>query len=91
MGVRCLRVAADVREKAASMRNNKLAICWRAGLLAVILLGLVLLASSARSQSPQGVIAVLLFSLFISLGFLLFGRQRFEAPPPACRADTESL
>lgn len=71
------------------MRNDKWAMCWRAGLLAVILLGLVLLASSVRSQSPQGVIVVFLFSLFISLGFLLFGRQRFAATPQACRADTE--
>jgi hypothetical protein len=40
---------------------------------------------------PTGVIAVLLFSLFISLGLLLFGRQRFAATPQACRTDTESL
>ncbi|MDO9623322.1 MAG: hypothetical protein Q7J46_04985 [Pseudomonas sp.] len=71
------------------MGSDNWAICWRVGLLAVIVLGLMLLASSVRSQSPQGVIVVFLFSLFISLGFLLFGRQRFEITPAVCRADTE--
>ncbi|HBX55468.1 MAG TPA: hypothetical protein DEH10_08760 [Pseudomonas sp.] len=57
----------------------------------VLLLGLVLLASSAQSQSPQGVMTVFGFSLFISLGFLLFGRQRFEVAPQASRVDDEHL
>ncbi|MDP2245788.1 hypothetical protein [Pseudomonas sp.] len=71
------------------MRNHKWAMGVRAGLLAVVPLGLMLLAGSVHSQSPQGVIVIFLLSLFISLGFLLFGRQRFEITPTVCRADTE--
>lgn len=73
MLVRCLGVAPDLRETAVIMRNDKLAIYWRA----------------TRAAKPAGGIAVFLFSLFISLGFLLFARQRFAATPQACRADTE--
>ena len=62
---------------------------WRLGLIAGLLIALVLLARSATGQSPQGVAGLFLFSLFISIGFLLFGRQRFEAAPGTNQADDQ--
>ena len=62
---------------------------WRLGLIAGLLVGLMLLARSAASQNPQGVAGLFLFSLFISIGFLLFGRQRFEAAPSTTPADDQ--
>ncbi|WP_043311188.1 hypothetical protein [Pseudomonas sp. ML96] len=47
-------------------------------LLPLVLLGLTLLATSPYSHSQAGVLQLFLFSLFVSLGFLLFGGQHFE-------------
>ncbi|MFG0381658.1 hypothetical protein ACF8C6_11985 [Pseudomonas sp. zbq_18] len=47
--------------------------------LLIVLIGL---AESTYSHSASGVVQLFLFSLFVSLGFLLFGAQRFEAKPP---------
>ncbi len=49
---------------------------WRAVLAMALLLGLLLLATHS-SQTSLGTLGVFAFSLFISLGFLLFGRQTF--------------
>lgn len=68
-------------------RVRRLAVHWRVVLGIVPLFGLMLLAGSGSSHSPQGVLGLLLFSLFVSLGFLLFGRRRFEAVPASNRAD----
>ncbi|MEK1906461.1 MAG: hypothetical protein AAAB13_11810 [Pseudomonas sp.] len=59
----------------------------RASLLP-LLLGLTLLANSGQSHSPSGVLQLFAISLFISLGFLLFGDQRFAAPTQETRAST---
>ncbi|MDD0841276.1 hypothetical protein [Pseudomonas sp. Gutcm_11s] len=48
-------------------------------LLPLMLLGLTLLAASPYSHNQAGVLQLFLFSLFVSLGFLLFGGQRLEA------------
>jgi hypothetical protein len=50
---------------------------WLAVLAMALLLGLLLLATHSSSQTPLGTLGVFAFSLFISLGFLLFGRQSF--------------
>ncbi|UUY07104.1 hypothetical protein LRS11_14855 [Pseudomonas sp. J452] len=44
---------------------------------ALLLLGLILWAGSSHSHTPYGVLQVFALSLFFSLGFLLFGGQRF--------------
>ncbi|WP_068828324.1 hypothetical protein [Pseudomonas sp. BMS12] len=44
-----------------------------------LLIALILLADNPYSHSPSGVLLLSLCSLFVSLGFLLFGGQRFEA------------
>ena len=44
------------------------------------LIVLTLLAISPASHSPTGVLQLFLFSLFVSIGFLLFGARRFEKP-----------
>ena len=44
------------------------------------LIVLTLLAISPASHSPAGVLQLFLFSLFVSIGFLLFGARRFEKP-----------
>ncbi|MHA6493593.1 hypothetical protein ACX0MV_10165 [Pseudomonas borbori] len=64
------------------------AILWRAGAVLALLLGLLLLAVSARSQSPEGVAGLFGFSLFVSVGFLLFGRSVSGRLPKARRAKT---
>lgn len=59
---------------------------WRAVLAMALLLGLLLLATHSSSQTPLGTLGVFAFSLFIFLGFLLFGRQTFpraEQYPPS--------
>ncbi|WP_137971911.1 hypothetical protein [Pseudomonas sp. F(2018)] len=43
----------------------------------LLLIGLTLFATSPASHSPAGVLQLFLFSLFISLGFLLCGGRRF--------------
>jgi len=62
--------------------NTRWALCWRVGLAALLIAALVGLASQAQSQTPHGVLGVFGFSLLSSLGFLLFGQQRFDANPP---------
>ncbi|HZX15461.1 MAG TPA: hypothetical protein VFF22_01155 [Pseudomonas sp.] len=52
--------------------------CWRAALALLLLAGMLWLASNQHSQSPAGVLGLFGFGLFISLGFILFGQQRFE-------------
>jgi len=54
-------------------------------LVSLLLIGLTLLACSSHSHSESGVLQLFLFSLFASLGFLLFGGQRFDAPGPETR------
>jgi len=61
--------------------NETWAISWRAGLAALLIAALVGLASHGHSQSPEGVLGVFGFSLFASLGFLLFGQRRFDVSP----------
>lgn len=46
-----------------------------------LLVGLILLAQNPYSHSAAGVLQLFLFSLFVSLGFLLFGGERFDAEP----------
>ncbi|MDX5372760.1 MAG: hypothetical protein LPK18_10025 [Pseudomonadaceae bacterium] len=43
-------------------------------------IGLTLLALSPASHSPAGVLQLFLFSLFVSLGFLLFGSRHLDEP-----------
>jgi hypothetical protein len=45
----------------------------------LLLIGLTLFAVNPASHSPAGVLQLFLFSLFISLGFLLYGGRYFEA------------
>lgn len=71
--------------------NTRWAVCWRVGLAALLIAALAGLASQAQSQSPQGVLGVFGFSLFSSLGFLLFGQQRFDANPPASPPDDQHM
>ena len=52
-------------------------IILRAGPLALLIV-LILLARSPYSHSAAGSLQLFLFSLFVSLGFLLFGGQCFE-------------
>jgi hypothetical protein len=54
-----------------------------------LLLGLLLLATHSSSQTPLGTLGVFAFSLFISLGFLLFGRQSFPLAEQDTPSDTE--
>ncbi|MBC9251294.1 hypothetical protein A9179_13550 [Pseudomonas alcaligenes] len=63
---------------------------WRASLPPALLL-LLLLANSGCSHSPAGVLLVFAGSLFCSLGFLLFGRQRFTAPAQEFPRETRDL
>jgi hypothetical protein len=51
----------------------------------LLLIGLTLLAISPHSHSQSGVLQLFLFSLFVSLGFLLFGSRRFEEPEAEAR------
>lgn len=44
---------------------------------ALLLLALTFWAGSSQSHTPYGVVQVFVLSLFFSLGFLLFGGQRF--------------
>lgn len=44
----------------------------------LLLIGLTLLAIDPASHSPSGVLQLFLFSLFVSLGFLLYGGRRFD-------------
>ena len=67
------------------------AIMSRATLALGLMLGLLLLASCAQSQTPLGVIGLFGFSLFVSLGFLLFGQQRFPSEPGHNSGDDEHL
>jgi hypothetical protein len=53
------------------------------------LAGLLWLAGEQHSQSPSGVLGLFGFSLFISLGFLLFGRQSFPLAEQDKPSDTE--
>ena len=46
----------------------------------IVLIGL---AESTYSHSASGVLQLILFSLLVSLGFLLFGTRRFEAKLPS--------
>lgn len=48
----------------------------------LLLVGLTLLAASPYSHSKAGVLQLFLFSTSASLGFLLFGGQRFETTEP---------
>ena len=71
-----------------------LTICfkyWRVALVMLLLLGLLWLASDPNSQSTTGVLGLFAFSLFISLGFILFGQQRFEANPVKSSAEDQHL
>jgi hypothetical protein len=63
----------------------------RIALLSSLMLGLSMLADSPPSQTPLGVLGLFGFSLFVSLGFLLFGQQRFPSDPAPCQSDDEHL
>lgn len=45
----------------------------------LLLIGLTLFAITPASHSPAGVLQLFLFSLFVSLGYLLHGGRYFEA------------
>lgn len=45
----------------------------------LLLVGLTLLAINPASHSPSGVLQLFLFSLFMSLGFLIYAGRYFEA------------
>jgi hypothetical protein len=45
----------------------------------LLLIGLTLLAIDPASHSPSGVLQLFLFSLFMSLGFLIYAGRYFEA------------
>lgn len=60
------------------MHHPRVFILRLASLL--LLIGLTLLALSQASHSPAGVLQLFLFSLFVSLGFLLFGSRQLEDP-----------
>jgi hypothetical protein len=45
----------------------------------LMLVGLTLLAINPASHSPSGVLQLFLFSLFMSLGFLIYAGRYFEA------------
>lgn len=47
-------------------------------LLPLLLIGLTLLASSPHSHSQSGVLLLSAFSLFVSLGYLLFGARQLD-------------
>jgi|TARA_R110000868_G_scaffold82610_3_gene233194 hypothetical protein len=55
------------------------------------MLGLLWLASEPRSQNPVGVLGLFAFSLFISLGFILFGQHRFEPNPAKSSPEDQHL
>ena len=61
----------------------------RALLAATCLIGLLWLAN--RSHSPVEVLGLFAFSAFISLGFLLFGQQRFAQPGGNTAEEDETL
>lgn len=48
-------------------------------LLSLLLVGLTVLAVVPYSHSQSGVLQLFLFSLFVSLGLLLFGDHHFDA------------
>lgn len=50
--------------------------------LVLCLPGLMLLAASSASHNPAGVVQLFVCSLLISLGLLLFGRERFAPTEP---------
>jgi hypothetical protein len=64
---------------------------WRAALATLLLAGLLWLASKPHSQSPEGVLGLFAFSLFIAVGFILFGDERFEKNASSTSAKTEYL
>lgn len=64
---------------------------WRAALALLLLVSMLWLASDQHSQSPLGVLGLFGFGLFISLGFVLFGQQRFEPSSANPSADDQHL
>ena len=65
--------------------------CWRAALALLLLAVMLWLASDQHSQSPLGVLGLFGFGLFISLGFVLFGQQRFEPSTTNPAAEDQHL
>ncbi|MBU1332058.1 MAG: hypothetical protein KJ884_13885 [Gammaproteobacteria bacterium] len=61
----------------------------RALLAATCLIGLLWLAN--RSQSPADALGLFAFSAFVSLGFLLFGQQRFARPPTNAATEDQHI
>ncbi|PJE39751.1 MAG: hypothetical protein CUR33_17365 [Pseudomonas sp.] len=57
----------------------------------LLLFGLLWLATEPRSQNPVGVLGLFAFSLFISLGFILFGQHRFEPNPAKSSPEDQHL
>jgi membrane-bound ClpP family serine protease len=70
---------------------TKLISYWRAALALLLMGGLLWLANDQHSQSPAGVVGLFGFSLFISLGFILFGQQRFEPSTTNPSAEDQHL
>ncbi|MWV16159.1 hypothetical protein F3I16_08860 [Pseudomonas sp. L-22-4S-12] len=56
--------------------------------LVLCLPGLMLLAAGCASHNPAGVVQLFVCSLLISLGLLLFGRERFAPAEPQSREQT---
>ncbi|WP_296127052.1 hypothetical protein [Pseudomonas sp. Ga0074129] len=62
---------------------------WRVAIALLLLIALLWLATDPHSQTPAGVLGLFAFSLFISLGFILFGQQRFDASPGATKPEDQ--
>ena len=69
----------------------RLISCWRAALALLLLASMLWLASDEHSRNPAGVFGLFGFGLFISLGFILFGQQRFEPSTANTSAEDQHL
>ena len=69
----------------------RLISCWRAALASLLLASMLWLASDEHSRNPAGVFGLFGFGLFISLGFILFGQQRFEPSTANTSAEDQHL
>ncbi len=65
--------------------------CWRAALAVLLSAGMLWLASDQHSLNPAGVLGLFGLGLFISMGFILFGQQRFEPSTANPSAEDQHL
>lgn len=70
---------------------TRLLRAWRIALAILLLTALLWLTTDPHSQTPAGVLGLFGFSLFISLGFILFGQQRLDANPSATKPEDQHL